>query len=53
MNKQKIIMITITLNGALGIIIKGTDKHINKIPSSPSQYEIQKIALCKNAISLG
>ena len=31
--------------GALGIIKKGTGKHINKIPGSPSLYEIQNIAL--------
>ena len=28
--------------GALGIIKKGTDKHINKIPDSPGLYKIQK-----------
>ena len=28
--------------GALGMIPKGTDKHSNKIPVSPSLYEIQK-----------
>ena len=32
--------------GARGIIKKGTDKHIIKIPDSPSLYHIQKIALC-------
>ena len=35
--------------GALGMIKKETDKHINKILESPSLCEIQKIALCKNA----
>ena len=28
--------------GALGMIKKGTDKHINKILGSPSLYEIEK-----------
>ena len=28
--------------GALGIIKKGTDKHINNIPGRPSLYEIKK-----------
>ena len=32
--------------GALGMIKKDTDKHTNKIPGSPSLYEIQEIALC-------
>ena len=31
--------------GELGMIKKETDKHINKIPGSSSEYEIQKIAL--------
>ena len=35
--------------GALGMIKKGTDKHINKIAGSPSLYEIQKIALSRTA----
>ena len=30
----------------LGMIKKGSDKHINKIPDSSSLYEIQKLALC-------
>ena len=30
--------------GALGMIKKGIDKHINKISGSPSLYEIQKTA---------
>ena len=34
---------------AIGVIKKDTDKHINKIPGSPSLYEIQKIALCETA----
>ena len=32
--------------GALGMIKKGTDKHINRIPCNRSLYEIQQIALC-------
>ena len=28
--------------GALGMIKKGTDKHVNKIPDSLILYEIQK-----------
>ena len=35
--------------GAQGIIKKRTDKHINKIPDSPSPYEMPKIALCGTA----
>ena len=35
--------------GTFGIIKKGTDKDINKIVSSPSWNEIQKIALCGTA----
>ena len=31
----------------LDIIKNGTDKHMNKISGSSSQYEIQKIALCR------
>ena len=31
----------------------GTDKHINKIPGNPSQYEIQNIAYCGTAYLLG
>ena len=31
--------------GALGMIQKGKDKHINKIPGNPTQYEINKFAL--------
>ena len=31
--------------GALGMIRKGTNKNITKIPSSPSLIEIQKIVL--------
>ena len=38
--------------GALGMIKKGTDKHINNIPVSPSLYEIQKIALFRTAYLL-
>ena len=34
--------------GALCMTKKGTDKHI-KTPSSPSLYEIEKIALCGTA----
>ena len=32
--------------GVLGMMKKGTDKHISKIPDSPSFYELQEIALC-------
>ena len=35
--------------GALGMIKKGTSKHINKIPGSSSQYEIKTIALHETA----
>ena len=35
--------------GALGMIKKGTNKHMNKIPGSPSQYVIQNIAFCGTA----
>ena len=35
--------------GALGMIKKGADKYIYKIPGSPSIYEILKIALCGTA----
>ena len=35
--------------GALGMVKKGTDKHINKIPGNPQLYETQKIALCGTA----
>ena len=35
--------------GALGMMKQGTDKHINKISGSPSQNEIQKIALCRTS----
>ena len=38
--------------GALGMIKKGSDKHINKIPGSPSQYEIQKLHFAELLISL-
>ena len=31
------------IEGALGMIKKVTNKHINKILSSPNRYEIQKI----------
>ena len=31
--------------GSQGIIKKGTDKHLNKIPGSPYLQEIKKIAL--------
>ena len=37
---------------ALSIIKKAIDKHINKVPSSHSWYEIQKIALCWTARAL-
>ena len=32
--------------GALGMIKKGADKYINKIPGSPGLYEIKRSALC-------
>ena len=32
--------------GVLDMIKKGTNKHIEKIPGSPSLYEILKNALC-------
>ena len=34
------------------MIKKETAKHINKIPDSPSLYEIQIIALCRTAYLL-
>ena len=33
----------------LGIILKGTNEHINKMPNSPNLYEIQEITLCRTA----
>ena len=33
------------IDGSQSKIKKGTDKHIDQMPGSPSQYEIQKIAL--------
>ena len=36
--------------GAPGMIQKGADKRIKKIPGSSSLYEIQKIALCRTAL---
>ena len=33
--------------GTLGMIKKGADKYINKIPSRPSQCELQKIAFSR------
>ena len=39
---------TTIIVGALGMIKKGTDKHINKIPGNSSQYEKQ-IAFCRIA----
>ena len=41
-------MVSIVVGG-LVIVKKVTDKHINEIPSSHSQYEIQKIADCQTA----
>ena len=35
------------------MIKKWTDKHINKIPDSPSLYEMKNIALCGTACLLG
>ena len=35
-----------------GMSKKGTNKHISKIPSCPSQYMIQKIPLCRIAYLL-
>ena len=46
------ITIVSVIVGALGMIMKGTDKRINKILSSPSQFEIRKTALCKTAYLL-
>ena len=37
----------------LGMIEKGTDKHINNIPGYASLYEIQKIAFCGTAHLFG
>ena len=37
------------VDGALVIIKKRADELGNKIPVSPSSYEIQKIALCGTA----
>ena len=36
--------------GALGIIKKGTNKYINKIPSNPSRYEIEKNYILQNCL---
>ena len=38
---------------ALGIVKKGRDRHILKISSSPSLYEIQKIRFAQLLISFG
>ena len=35
--------------GDLGIIKKGTNKHINKMLGNPGRYEIINIALCGTA----
>ena len=35
--------------GALGMIKKGTEKHLEKIPGIPNRGEIQKIALTRTA----
>ena len=40
---------SIVIVGALSMIKKGTDKDINKIPESPTKYEIQNNALCGTA----
>ena len=32
--------------GTQGMIKKGTDKYLNKIPGGPNLYEMQNIALC-------
>ena len=37
------------IEGALGMMKKGMDKHINKKPNSPTLNEIPKIALCGTA----
>ena len=36
---------TVTVIEILGMIKKGANKHINKLPDSPILYEIQQIAL--------
>ena len=35
--------------GVLGLIKKGTDKHLIMIPDSPSRYKKHKISLCRTA----
>ena len=37
--------------GALSMLKKGTDTHINKIPVSPTQYGIQKNCTLRNCLS--
>ena len=38
---------------ALGMIKKGTNKHIYKIPDSPSEYKYKKLHFAELFISLG
>ena len=38
---------------AMGMIKKGTDKHINKTPGSPWLYDIQQMRFAEQPISLG
>ena len=38
--------------GALHMIKKGTNKHINQIPGSPSLYEIKKLLFTEHLILL-
>ena len=39
------IFISLEMKITIIMIKKATDKHTNKMPGSPNQYEIQKIAL--------
>ena len=41
------------IGGALGMIKKGTHRHINKIPGSPRQYESKKLHFSELLIALG
>ena len=38
-------IIVLVILGPQSMIKKGTDKHINQIPESPSQYDTQTFAL--------
>ena len=41
------------VTGALGMVTKETNKHVNKIPGSPFWYEIKELHLAELLIFLG